>query len=655
MTGEPPNTSRGVGGRGRTAPRRARRGRTVASAPAGGGEVRPRRWASLRDLPVRGKLFAALAVPTAAFLALGILSGVTCLSNAVSYGRDVTAAKLGRDVTATVHELQLERDLAVGYISSGRGADSETALTGRLDSQQRAVDATMARFRGTLRSSVGGLGTGTGRVADRVEGDIGGLPALRRSVQTGGLPMDAIFSQYSTMITNLLDLDGRIGQDRDDEDLRYAATVLGDVSALKEIDSEIRGQLFATSFAQRFTFGASDQLSGLLAQEQTAQDAFRSTARPDDRARFDQIVNGQAVLTVKRISERAIQRQRLTDLDIDPDQWLAASTTHIELLRMVESDLLANVTHSAEHLRSAAWQRIALIGTLILVITVGAIVWTLAIARTMTVPLRRLRSGALDVAQVRLPRLISELHTVNPEQVDTTIQPIGIDSRDEIGEVARTFDELQREAVRLAAEQASLRRNVNTLFLSLSRRSQSLIERQIALIDRLEAAEENPLQLENLFRLDHLATRMRRNSENLLVLAGTGPGRRRAGPVPLGDVLQAALGEIEQYERVQIVDVPDARVAADSVNTTSSTWWPNCWRTPHSSRRPTCPSTSPPPETTAGCSSPSTTAGSGCPSASSPRSTSDSPTRRRSTSPSPSASVCSSSPASPTATTSRCA
>ncbi len=341
--------------------------------------------------------------------------------------------------------------------------------------------------------------------------------------------MDAIFSQYLTMITNLLDLDGRIGQDRDDEDLRYAATVLGDVSALKEIDSEIRGQLFATSFAQRFTFGASDQLSGLLAQEQTAQDAFRSTARPDDRARFDQIVNGQAVLTAKRISERAIQRQRLTDLDIDPDQWLAASTTHIELLRMVESDLLANVTHSAEHLRSAAWQRIALIGTLILVITVGAIVWTLAIARTMTVPLRRLRSGALDVAQVRLPRLISELHTVNPEQVDTTIQPIGIDSRDEIGEVARTFDELQREAVRLAAEQASLRRNVNTLFLSLSRRSQSLIERQIALIDRLEAAEENPLQLENLFRLDHLATRMRRNSENLLVLAGTGPGRRRAG------------------------------------------------------------------------------------------------------------------------------
>ncbi len=521
---------------------------------------------SLRDLPVRGKLFAALAVPTAAFLALGILSGTTWLSNAASYGRDVTAAKLGRDVTATVHELQLERDLAAGFISSGRGTDPETSLTGRLDGQQRAVDAAVGRFRGTLRSSVGDLGAGTGRVADRVEGDLAGLPALRRSVQTGGLSTDAIFHQYSTTITDLLGLDDRIGQDRDDEDLRYAATVLNDVSTLKEIDSEIRGELFATSFAQRFAFGASDRLAGLLAQEQAAQDGFRAAARPDDRARFDQIVNGQAVLTVKRISERAIQRQRLTDLDIDPDQWFAASTTHIELLRTVESDLLDNVTHSARHLRSDAWQRTALIGALILVIIVGAIGWTLLIARTMTVPLRRLRSGALDVAQVRLPRLISELQTANPEQVDTTIRPIGVDSRDEIGEVARTFDELQREAVRLAAEQASLRRNVNTLFLSLSRRSQSLIERQIALIDRLEAAEENPLQLENLFRLDHLATRMRRNSENLLVLAGTGPGRRRAGPVPLGDVLQAALGEIEQYERIQIIDVPDARIAADSVN-----------------------------------------------------------------------------------------
>ncbi|MCK9895859.1 nitrate- and nitrite sensing domain-containing protein [Frankia sp. AgB32] len=528
--------------------------------------LRPRRRPGLRDLPVNGKLFAALAVPTAAFLALALLSAVTWLSSAASYGRGVTAAKLGQQVTATVHKLQLERDLAVGFISSGRGADAATPLTARLGSQQHAVDTAVVQLRAALHGSTDDLGATTGSVAQRVVGGVDGLPALRGSVRSGGLTMDAIFNQYSTVITDLLDLDRRIGQGRDNEDLRYSATVLNDLSTFKEINSQVRGQLYATAFAHRFDVGASDRFSGLLAQAQTAQDAFRAAARPEDWARFDQIVNGQAVLTVKRISERAVQRQRLDDLDIDPDQWFAASTTHIELLRTVESQLLANTTRSAEQLRTDAWQRTALIAAFILIITVGASVWTLAIARTMTGPLRRLRAEALDIAEVRLPQLIEQLWTEDLDKVDATIQPIGITSRDEIGEVAHTFDRLQREAVRLATEQAGLRRNVNTLFLSLSRRSQSLIERQIALIDRLEAAEENPLQLENLFRLDHLATRMRRNSENLLVLAGTGPGRRRSGSVPLGDVLQAALGEIEQYERVQIVDVPEVRLSAEPVN-----------------------------------------------------------------------------------------
>ncbi len=528
--------------------------------------LRPRRRPGLRDLPVNGKLFAALAVPTAAFLALALLSAVTWLSSAASYGRGVTAAKLGQQVTATVHELQLERDLAVGFISSGRDTAAAASLTGRLGSQRRAVDTAVVALRAALHGAAADLGATTSTVAQRVGVGVDGLPALRRSVQSGGLTMDAIFNQYSTVITDLLDLDRQIGQGRDNEDLRYSATVLNDLSAFKEINSQVRGQLYATAFADRFDFGASDRFSGLLAQSQAAQDAFRAAARPGDRARFDQIVNGQAVLTVKRISQRAVQRQRLDDLDVDPDQWFAASTTHIELLRTVESQLLANTTRSAEQLRTDAWQRTALLAAFILIITVGAIAWTLAIARTMTGPLRRLRAEALDIAEIRLPRLIEQLWNSDLDKVDATIQPIGINSRDEIGEVAHTFDRLQREAVRLATEQAGLRRNVNTLFLSLSRRSQSLIERQIALIDRLEAAEESPVQLENLFRLDHLATRMRRNSENLLVLAGTGPGRRRSGPVPLGDVLQAALGEIEQYERVQIVDVPEARLSAEPVN-----------------------------------------------------------------------------------------
>ncbi len=139
-------------------------------------------------------------------------------------------------------------------------------------------------------------------------------------------------------------------------------------------------------------------------------------------------------------------------------------------------------------------------------------------------------------------------------------------SRDEIGQVAAAFDDVHREAVRLAAEQALLRGNVNAMFTNLSRRSQGLIQRQLSLISELESREADPDQLSSLFKLDHLATRMRRNGENLLVLAGEEPGRRWTRPVPLVDVLRAAASEVEQYERIELASVPTTEVAGRVVN-----------------------------------------------------------------------------------------
>ncbi len=121
---------------------------------------------------------------------------------------------------------------------------------------------------------------------------------------------------------------------------------------------------------------------------------------------------------------------------------------------------------------------------------------------------------------------MEQLSRAHPGRVDTNVAPIPITSGDEIGEVARAFDQVHREAVRLAAEQALLRGNVNAIFTNLSLRNQGLIQRQLSLITDLENNEADPDQLANLFQLDHLATRMRRNGENLLVLAGEEPGRR---------------------------------------------------------------------------------------------------------------------------------
>jgi hypothetical protein len=152
------------------------------------------------------------------------------------------------------------------------------------------------------------------------------------------------------------------------------------------------------------------------------------------------------------------------------------------------------------------------------------------------------------------------------DNISIDVQPIDVDSFDEIGEVARAFDQVHREALRLAANEAALRGNVNAMFVNLSRRSQSLVERQIKLIDELEQGEQDPERLGSLFQMDHLATRMRRNSENLLVLAGHESARRWNQPVPLVDVLRAAVSEIEQYERVTLNVQPGIAVRGPAVN-----------------------------------------------------------------------------------------
>ncbi len=152
------------------------------------------------------------------------------------------------------------------------------------------------------------------------------------------------------------------------------------------------------------------------------------------------------------------------------------------------------------------------------------------------------------------------------EGVSLDVEPIDVDSSDEIGEVARAFDQVHREALRLAANEAALRGNVNAMFVNLSRRSQSLVERQIRLIDDLEQGEQDPERLSSLFQMDHLATRMRRNSENLLVLAGHEESRRWNQPLALVDVLRASLSEIEHYERVTLNVQPGIMVRGQAVS-----------------------------------------------------------------------------------------
>lgn len=250
---------------------------------------------------------------------------------------------------------------------------------------------------------------------------------------------------------------------------------------------------------------------------------------------------------------------------ITPETWMAAATAKFEGYATVEKELVDKAVDEAAKISSDAKSDAIVNGLIVVIALLAAFILAGLMARQMSRAMRQLRTAAFSIAEQRLPSLVDQLSRTDPGRVDTRVQPIPITTQDEIGEVARAFDQVHREAVRLAAEQAMLRGNVNAIFTNLSRRNQSLIEGQLTLITDLENNEADPDQLESLFKLDHLATRMRRNGENLLVLSGEEPGRRWDQPVPLVDVLRAASSEVESYERIELSGVPEAEIHGRAV------------------------------------------------------------------------------------------
>ncbi|HXC82648.1 MAG TPA: nitrate- and nitrite sensing domain-containing protein [Trebonia sp.] len=244
-------------------------------------------------------------------------------------------------------------------------------------------------------------------------------------------------------------------------------------------------------------------------------------------------------------SATAIDQAGLTAWDTDMGDKIGA-------IQSTELLIAGNISNRISQLQAGAQDTALLYLVITLLVLLIVVVAALLVARSVVLPLRRLRAGALNIASVQLPervRLLSE----NPESAATMeVAPINVVAQDEIGQVARAFDQVHSEAVRLAGEQAVLRSSFNAMFVNLSRRSQSLIERLARMIDNLEQTEDDPDRLGNLFSMDHLVTRMRRNSENLLLLAGHENPRKWSESIALADVARAATSEIEQYNRVTL-------------------------------------------------------------------------------------------------------
>jgi signal transduction histidine kinase len=522
---------------------------------------------ALRNWRVSWRLIALIAIPTVTAMAFGGVRIQEAMRSASSYQRVETLAELGQAVTGLASAMEDERDQLAGYIAQGR-----PSLPPQITQAYHATNlaagqvSTLARAIGPSYSAQ--VQNDLAAVIDRVDD----LTHYRDAATTSKAPALTVIDDYSEAIADLFTLNDQIAQGSSDPTLANNVRALGALSRTEDQVTQQRGILYAALLARRFDPGAAAALTGAQSQQAAEFAEFQSDASIDEQQVYSDTVAGPQVDTAQEIESQAIASGAganggiLPEAANAPTTWYNDMSAYVTDIRKVQQGLVDQIRTQSQALHAQATRTAILTGIEVLAVLIIVLMITIVVARSMVRPLRKLRTGALEVAGLRLPEAVRRMSETDGEGVPLEVEPIDVNSSDEIGEVARAFDQVHREALRLAANEAALRGNVNAMFVNLSRRSQSLVERQIRLIDDLEQGEEDPERLSSLFQMDHLATRMRRNSENLLVLAGHEESRRWNQPVALVDVLRAALSEIEQYERVSVNVQPGIAVRGQVVS-----------------------------------------------------------------------------------------
>jgi signal transduction histidine kinase len=527
------------------------------------------RTLTLQNWPVSWRLIAVIVLALVIGLVFGGLRVAAAAGSAAQFGRVTQLANLGQQVTVLVQSLENERDETAGVISGGNAAtltpwyNATNAAAARVQTLAAGVDAS---FPANIQASVATV------VADIK--DLGGLRTTAKSSQDAL----AVIANYGGQINDMITLNDQIAQGTSDASLANDERTLNSLALAKEEASQQRALLY-NAFTQEF-YGDAELQALYTAQSEQLNDqaSFQATATPAERNSYTTTVAGAGVNLAEGIEDFILPDGNVLDIpqvlngtkpisvNQAPQVWYTAMSDTVDTMQKVEFGVAGNIVARSQVLQRGAEETALFIAIITAAVLLLVLVATFVVARSLVLPLRRLRAGALDIATVQLPDRVRLLSEAKDPSMSLEVAPIDVLSQDEIGQVARAFDQVHSEAVRLAGNEAQLRKSFNAMFVSLSRRSQSLIERLARMIDSLEQTEEDPDRLANLFAMDHLVTRMRRNSENLLLLAGHEGARKWSEPVPLTDVARAATSEIEQYSRVTMKIQPGVVVSGQAVS-----------------------------------------------------------------------------------------
>ncbi|HWG98978.1 MAG TPA: sensor histidine kinase, partial [Pilimelia sp.] len=540
--------------------------------PESGGPARgrQRRWLPrLRDTKIRSKLGLILIVPVAAVVALGAARLAESGSRAAEATLVRSLTGLAGDVSALAHDAHRERMAAAQLLSASSGQNPDAYNT-----QVRRTDERIAAYQ-SARQAVGAVPPAVGARLARIDEHLATLNATRQEVLGNRqVSVSEVVLRYGVILGDLAAYGEVLGQIAGEGELAEGLRAAAAFSRAKAATAEEQ----AVAFAGLLSGGRLDaeqfsSFTATLTSQQEALLAFSVAASVGQRALVNTTVTGDAVILADQVSTE-IARSVGAQPRITAEDANRAIGAVNDLMRWAEVRLHGDLLAQADAVRSDVLRQVLIESVLLVVALVVAVALAVVLARSLVRSLSRLREGALAVAGHELPEVVARLRDARNlddgavEDIARGVRdPIRLPNRDEVGQVAQAFNVVHREAIRIAAEQAALRTSVSTMFLNLARRSQSLVDRMIGELDQIERTEEDPKRLAQLFQLDHLATRMRRNDENLLVLAGADSTAPRREDGLLIDVLRAAQSEVELYNRIEFGTIDyDISVAAPAVN-----------------------------------------------------------------------------------------
>ncbi|MGD6750575.1 nitrate- and nitrite sensing domain-containing protein [Streptomyces sp. BH105] len=515
-----------------------------------------------RGKSIRRKIVALLLVPLLSLTAIWAFATVITGRAAVQL---ITAGQaidsVAYPLVATSRTLQAERRQTLVYLADPRASDAQSALRAK----RTAADESITRIKEKVRDSAVREdldGDARASLDTAVEG-LEGIASVRRNVDEGTVTRAQALEFYNRLVAPtydfLLDLTAL-----DNAKVERQARALVGVLKARELLSQEDAVVGSGLVARRFTQQELRQVSDLVAQRSLLYESNLALLPDSERSSYQRYWKGPDTNPLRTAEEAVVDGSPGTPRGVTARSWDKASQS--VLGELVDRDTAATERYQ-DRARPEAIDvlvRAGVAGVLGLLALLFSLYLSVRIGRGLVRDLSRLRLEAHEASGVRLPGVMRRLAAGDEVDVETEAPRLEYD-KDEIGQVGQALNTLQRSAVEAAVKQSELRRGVSEVFVNLARRSQVLLHKQLTLLDTMERRTEDTDELADLFRLDHLTTRMRRHAEGLVILSGAAPSRQWRRPVQLMDIVRAAVAEVEDYERIEVRRLPRIAVTGPAV------------------------------------------------------------------------------------------